>query len=344
MKTSAIILLITGVIGAVGCEEKKGPYISDNATPPSITSPSTGATLVMSKPQAAQTTSFSWSPANYGVPVGILYTLQASKSGDNFAHPVNIVSVNRLGDTLSYADFNSKMIALETNMETANPVDLRVQAYVPGSAADTLYSQPISMIVTPYTAKDFIYLVGQHNGWNNATANVMNRNLPGLKYELYLNLPAVDGGFKILPTLGSWDGDMGDDPANPGHLLVTGEQNMKAPTPGFYRISADLQAMTWTATKMTFALIGDFNNWGADYPMTFDAVNNVWTATVTIPAAGGLKFRANGSWSVNFGDKAGKLAEGGDNIQITVPGTYRITMNLNPTGNPQAYTYTVTKI
>jgi hypothetical protein len=344
MKKSIILLIMTGLIYLVACEDKVGPYLNNTVTAPVITSPAAGTNLVMTKPNATMTTSFTWSPSDYGVPLGVLYTIQASKAGDNFEHPVNISSVNATGDTLTYADFNAKMIAMEANMETSNPVDIRVMAFVPQSRVDTVYSQPVSINVTPYTAKDYIYLVGQHNGWNNATANTMNRNLPGLKYELYLNLTAVDQGFKVLPQLGTWNGDIGEDPANPGHLIAQGEQNMKVPTPGYYRITVDMQSMTWTALKTQWALIGDFNSWGADYPMTYDATNNVWTATVAIPAAGGLKFRANGAWALNYGDAGnGTLKEGGDNINISTPGTYRITLNLNPTGNPQAYTYTVVK-
>jgi hypothetical protein len=344
MKKSIILLIMTGLIYLVACKDKIGPVLKSTVTPPVITSPASGTNIVMTKPNAAMTTAFTWSPADYGVPLGVLYTIQAAKAGDNFEHPVNVSSVNAIGDTLTFADFNAKMIAMEANMETSNPVDVRIMAFVPQSRVDTVYSQPVTLNITPYTAKDFVYLVGQHNGWNNATANTMNRNLPGLKYELYINLPAVDQGFKVLPQLGSWNNDIGEDPANPGHLISTGDVNMKVATPGYYRIMVDLQAMTWSALKTQWALIGDFNSWAADYPMTFDATNNVWTATVTIPAAGGLKFRANGTWTLNYGDAGnGTLKEGGDNISITGPGTYKITLNLNPTGNPQVYTYTVVK-
>lgn len=345
MKTLSYILIIAGISGIVACDDEIGPVINDNVAPPAITSPSEGSTIVMSKTNEDSTTVFTWSAADFGVPVGVLYTLQASKQGENFANPVDVVSVNALGDTLTFADFNSKMIALEANMDVPNTIDFRVRGYVPQSDADTVYSDPVTLTVSPYTAKDHLYLVGQHNGWNNATANVMYRGLPGLKYELYVYFDAVDQGFKLLPTLGSWDGDIGDDPANPGHLIADGEQNMTVANPGMWKITVDLQAMTWTALETEWSLIGDFNNWAGDHPMTWDPDNQVLTATVSIPAAGGLKFRANADWQLNLGDTGadGTLKEGGDNIMIPEAGTYTITLNLNPEGNPQAYTYTVTK-
>jgi hypothetical protein len=330
----------------ISCEDtEKGPIVLETVTAPAITYPAAGATLVMTKPQADLKTAFKWSAAEYGVPLGILYTIQIDKEAGTFASPVDVASVNALADTLKYSEFNAKMVALETNMEAANPIKVRIKASVPNSSAAVVYSAPVTMTVTPYTAKDNIYLVGQHNGWNNGTANTMNRSLSGLKYELYLNLTAVDQGFKILPTLGSWDGDIGEDPANAGKLIATGEKNMQVAEPGYWRISVDLQAMTWSALKTTWALIGDFNGWGGDQAMTYDAVNGVWTATFDIAAAGGLKFRANGGWSINYGDTGadGKLELDGANISIASAGNYTFTLNLNPTGNPQAYTYTVKK-
>lgn len=80
----------------------------------------------------------------------------------------------------------------------------------------------------------------------------------------------------------------------------------------------------------------------AETPMTYSATTNVWTATAVL-SAGSLKFRANGSDTINLGDtedKDGNLASGGTAIPITVAGTYLITMDLS---NPGNYSYTLTK-
>ncbi len=330
----------------ISCEEMQtGPVVNDTITPPAISTPNAGFSLVMTKPQADLTTTFGWSAADYGVPLGILYTVQIDKAGRKFSSPVDVISSSGFTATMKYSEFNAKLVALEAKMEQVNSIAVRIKASIPNSGAKIVYSDSIAVNITPYTAKDNIYLVGQHNGWDNTTANVMNRNLAGLKYELYLNLTAVDQGFKILPTLGSWNNDMGDDPANPGKLLVTGEKNMMVSTPGYYRISVDLQAMTWSALKTTWGVIGDFNSWGGDQAMTYDANSGTWKATFSISAAGGLKFRANGGWTLNFGDNGadGTLEEGGANISIAAAGNYTFTMNLNPTGNPQVYKYTIVK-
>jgi hypothetical protein len=345
-KISILLFVITGLFTISSCEKaEKDPVVKDTPGAPAITAPSAGSSLVMTKPEADKTFTFTWSGADYGVPLGVLYTLQVAKAGTSFEKPVDVIGVNALSTTLKYSEFNSKMVALETQMESENSIDLRIKATVPNSNAAKVYSDAVTMKVTPYTAKDFIYLVGAFNGWNAGAAPAMNRNLSGLKYELYVNITAGNTEFKIIPTQGSWNNDMGNDPANAGKLIVTGENNMWVSTPGYYRVSIDLTAMEWSTLATTWGIIGGFNGWGGDQAMTYDVANGVWTTTFDITSATELKFRANAGWSLNYGDTGadGKLDEGGANIVISEAGNYTITLNLNPTGNPQAYTYTITK-
>jgi hypothetical protein len=226
---------------------------------------------------------------------------------------------------------------------------MRLMCLIPNSNADTVFSNKITMNITPYTAKDFIYLVGAFNGWNAGGAVPMNRSLPGLKYELYVNFTTGNLEYKILPNLGSWNGDIGDDKTGTNHLEADGEQNMWVSAPGYYRVSVDLTNMSWSTTATTWGIIGGFpgNGWASDYAtLTYNAVTGNWEGSFTTTAAAEWKFRANASWSINFGDTGadGKLDDGGANIVTSAAGTYNVVLNLNPTGNPQTYTYTVTKI
>lgn len=346
MKKISVLIIIANLILLAGCEEKeKGPIVNKTVITPVIAAPTTGSSLVMTKPTSELLTTFTWSPVDYGIPLGVLYTIQIDKAGRNFKSPVDVISVNALTTTLKYSDFNAKLVALEANMEQVNSIALRIKASVPNSAAVAVYSDSIAMNITPYTAKDFIWMVGNHNGWNNGTAPVMNRNLPGLKYELYLDLLA-NQGFKILPTLGSWDGDFGDDPANPGKLIPSGDTDMKVPVAGFYRISVDMQKMTWSTAKTDWGVIGTATagGWDSDQNMTYDAVTRIWTAILPL-TAGVIKFRANDLWTINYGDSGadGKLDDGGADISVSVAGTYTIKVNFTATGNPQFYTYTLVK-
>ena len=350
MKKISFILIIAGLIAFIGCQkQEKGPVELSTPGIPVISVPAGGSSLIMTKPDADKKVAFTWSSADYGTPLGVLYTIQIAKAGTNFSPLINVASINALTDTLKYSEFNSKLVALEANMEAVNSIEMRVMGTIPNSNADTVFSDKITMNITPYTAKDFIYLVGAFNGWNAGAAPAMNRSLSGLKYELYVNLTAGNLEYKIIPTQGSWTNDMGDDPAHTGHLIVTGENNMFVPSPGYYRVNVDLTTMTWSTTATTWGIIGDFplNSWSSDFAtMTYNATTGNWEATFTTSAAvSGWKFRANADWGLNYGDDGGdgKLDAGGANISLATAGNYTVILNLNPTGNPQAYTYTVTK-
>jgi hypothetical protein len=350
MKKISFILLIAGLFTVTSClDQEKGPVVLSTPGQPVISVPASGSSLVMTKPDANKKVAFTWSTANYGMPVGALYTIQIAKAGTNFSPLVNVASVNALTDTLRYSEFNSKLVALEANMEVVNSIDMRLMCLIPNSNADTVFSNKITMNITPYTAKDFIYLVGAFNGWNAGGAVPMNRSLPGLKYELYVNFTTGNLEYKILPNLGSWNGDIGDDKTGTNHLEADGEQNMWVSAPGYYRVSVDLTNMSWSTTATTWGIIGGFpgNGWASDYAtLTYNAVTGNWEGSFTTTAAAEWKFRANASWSINFGDTGadGKLDDGGANIVTSAAGTYNVVLNLNPTGNPQTYTYTVTKI
>jgi hypothetical protein len=349
-KISILLILIAGLFTIFSCTELEKVSVSANPTVPVISAPTSGSSLVMTKPQADEKVAFTWSAASYGLPLGVLYTIQIDKAGNEFASPVTVASVYDLTDTLKYSEFNSKMVALEATMEAVNAIEMRIQCTVPKSAADTLYSNAIPMNVTPYTAKDFIYLVGAFQGWHETSAVPMNRSLSGLKYELYVNFTTGNTEFKILPTLGTWAGDIGDDPANAGHLIADGEWNMWVSPAGFYRVNVDMAAMTWSTLATTWGVIGGFNGWSGDVAMTYDPSydggKGAFLATFDVTnAPTDFKFRANGGWSLNFGDNGadGSLEQDGSNIAISTNGNYTIALDLNPTGNPQHYTYTVTK-
>jgi len=187
-----------------------------------------------------------------------------------------------------------------------------------------------------------LYLVGAHNGWDNNTASA-NKNFLNGTYEVY---QYSDTPFecKWLPQLGSWDNDLGNDPANPGNILVDGESNLSMPEAGMWYIKADLATMTWEAKKTTWGIIGDATpeGWDAQTNFTnFDASTNTYTIEISLTAKE-LKFRGTDDWSVNYGGNglSGEPIPGGSNIKIPEDGTYTITLTLGHGGN---YSYSIVK-
>ena len=96
---------------------------------------------------------------------------------------------------------------------------------------------------------------------------------------------------------------------------------------GVYYMDVNLSEGTITATKVeTMGIIGGFNNWAGDAPMTWNPEEYCFEATNVGVTADGWKFRVNGDWPINLGGSLNNLTAGGDNL--TVAGN---TVKLYPT-------------
>jgi len=175
-----------------------------------------------------------------------------------------------------------------------------------------------------------VYVPGSYQGWDPAKTNTVlaSANVDG-NYEGYLYFPDDGTQFKITDGP-SWDVNYGDTGAD--GTLDQGGDNIVAPVAGFYRITVDLNNLTYTLTRTTWGLIGSAtpDGWNSDQDLSYDAANNVWSIQLDL-IAGEVKFRANDSWDLNYGDNgADALLElGGDNIAIPNAGNYKIKLFLD---------------
>ena len=91
------------------------------------------------------------------------------------------------------------------------------------------------------------------------------------------------------------------------------------------------------ASYEKIGLIGDFNGWGGDFEMEQVTPHNWYAAGLTVEVEGGIKFRANAGWDVNWGvgadlshdlsvDNYGVGANGKGNLKIAA-GVYNVFFN-----------------
>ena len=161
---------------------------------------------------------FKWSAADFGLPTEVLYSVYLS-CGDKSAL---LGQKKDTEATFSYEDINS--VAL-SGLEIAPNATGSVTAYVTAKMAGTDNYEPIasaksnSFNVTTYEVPvKAMYLVGEINGWNNqegAALEIWETKGGSNTYEGIYNFvnkddaSDTDCGFQILPTAGSWDGQMG---------------------------------------------------------------------------------------------------------------------------------------
>lgn len=114
------------------------------------------------------------------------------------------------------------------------------------------------------------------------------------------------------------------------------------PETGFYTLTVDFSNMTYAWTKCenqtptdytNISLIGDFNGWGGDADLEQIAPHNWAISNFVVENAGGLKFRANHDWAINWGATLnvadvnyGIGIGNGDNISVPA-GTYNVFFN-----------------
>ncbi len=199
--------------------------------------------------------------------------------------------------------------------------------------------------VTAFAPPDSLYLVGGSTpaGWDPNVAIPFTKSAAGV-FSIWAPLTINGSGYKFLPNKGSWNGDWGQKPGDPGKLLQDGEENCPVTEDGFYKIDVNFNTMTFTATKCDWGLIGSAippYNWTVDVNLTWAGAADPYTweiASYTV-VTGEFKFRANDAWTINYGDNGndGSLEQDGANIPITA-GTYAIKLKLNPLN----WTYSVT--
>ena len=234
----------------------------------------------------------------------------------------------------------------KTNVPTS--YEVRVTASV-NDNVQTLVSNVPSMSIHPFKV-DIIYpslylpgnyqaASGYESDWSPDKAQQVYSLNQNDKYEGYVNMAGEGNMFKFTDEP-NWDVNWGDDGAD-GTLEADGS-DIALSEAGYYKINANIVALTYSIMKTDWGLIGSAtpDGWDSDQNMTYDMTSKTWSVTVDL-IAGEIKFRANDDWVLNYGDTDfdGVIEEGGDNLAIGDAGNYTIILNLEVPG----YSYSIVK-
>lgn len=199
------------------------------------------------------------------------------------------------------------------------------------------YKLTLNMMDYTYTFEEvkydpFIYFIGATDGWKSSDQKLALVDEAKGVYTGYVYVADPNGAglqFKFQRVAGSWDNEInagafvsfgGAATNENGNIGVNAGE-------GVYYFDVNLSEGTITATKVeTMGMIGGFNEWAGDAPMTWNPEEYCFEATNVGVTADGWKFRVNGGWAVNLGGSLNNLTAGGDNL--TVAGN---TVKLYPT-------------
>ena len=348
-KIGILTISIVSALMVVSCATRhNGPYLSDNPGQPGISSPNSGTSYTLDKSKSTATLfTMKWSAPDYGFPAAVTYTVQMDKPGNNFSNPVKVGTSHSTQIAISHGDMNSALLGDGFKPKQQAKVQLRVTASISDSVQQEI-SKGISLTFTPYSNYTYIYVPGNYQAYsgygsawtpNDAAPLAMTGNQVFDGYVYINDTKDSDIEFKFEKDNTWWGTGSG-----PGTLSSSGG-NITIPTDssGYYKIHVDMDAKTYTMMKTSWSVIGDATagGWDSDTPLTYDKTNKVWKVTTDL-TAGGLKFRANDSWNLNYGDTGadGTLDAGGDNINVPAAGNYTIILDLS---NPPLYTYSLKK-
>ena len=205
--------------------------------------------------------------------------------------------------------------------------------------------QNVTLTIDTSTKKfvPVLHIAGNFNGWNPAgsqvVASIQNNNY----YEGYYQINPGNYELKFTSDtdwnhtvygMGASAGLLSTDKAA-GNILFNPTVN------GVYKMGVNTSTLTSDVVQITsFNVVGDAAlGWGTDLPMQLDTNNRIWYGNYTLNT-GHIKFRANNSWTTNYGgiNTDSTLVSYGADILIPSPGNYFISINLN---NPTHYTYQI---
>jgi hypothetical protein len=343
-----ILSLALGILLLVSaCTEKdKEPILAPGAAP-SISSPSGGTAYVLTDSTTSDLfAEFTWTAADFGFDAGVNYTLELDKAGNNFEEAVTVGSVNALKlSSITQGQINNILLTKDLPGDVESDVEFRLVAKLSSDPSlPSLVSQPITLKIRPFSVV-IVYpqlqVPGSYQGWdpaNNTTVIFSARS--DEKYEGYIYYGEADAKYKFTKGI-TWDTNWGDNGAD-GTLEPGGADIALANGVGMYRLNVDLNALSHTALKTNWGLIGSAtpNGWDSDQDMVYDAVSNTLKITLDL-IVGEIKFRANDEWAIDLGDNDAnkKLEYGGANIAIAEAGNYTVELNLSGA----VYTYSLTK-
>lgn len=277
----------------------------------------------------------------YGLATTALTNTLQFDTVNTFTHPKESLETG-VQKLFTGTSLNMLVLSMGLVPEETRTIYIRLKTVV-GVNLEPLYTPVVSLKITPFNLVSFLYMPGDlSGGWNSYTTKLCSPTSDG-KYEGYVNA-AQWNNFKFTEQTNT-DGVVYGSVPNELYKLdpSAAQWNIWFDEAGYFLLKANTNDLTWSKTKInSFHISGDFNNWSTTAtPMTYDAVNKVWTATADFqPGQWGNSFQiiANSEWTIVYGDEDGDGKIGAGEKVYPSAGMHTVIMNLS---NPEKYTITI---
>jgi len=327
------VLIFSLAIIFNSCKKEVFDPVLEITTATSLISPQSGAFALADDISDNTFATFVWTEADYNVDIMVSYTLEIDIAANNFSEPYILTTTPNDSFAITVFDFN-KALTKDMGITPGEEIEMSVRVGSHGAESEKVYSEIISMTVTPYDppfAPEQLYVIS--GGETIGTLMPTNENGD---YEGFFWIE-TDGSEFILSDAevdGTILGDIGAD------AILDFDGDAIVADSSYYKISVNTFDMSYTSNAIYWGVIGSAmsDGWDSDEDMTYDPETGVWTLETNV-VDGDFKFRADDDWAINYGDNDadGIMEQDGADIAISA-GSYIFTLDLRL----WPYSYTVT--
>lgn len=328
------IALIGGITIASCSDDDFLTVNPDNYKAATIATSSDNAILVLTEDKLDSVYTFSWNKAEYGLNVTPKYSLEiTTKEDTDFTKAVQLTAnSSALEYSTSFKDLNEKVLGLDIAPNVAHELIYRVVSTLGTQGSQPLISEVQTITITAYPTdlSSNWGVVGSITSWGDKPDVAFWKSGVVNVLVAYIDVPEANAEIKFRQD-NKWDLDYGDNGVDGS--LEKGGANIKIAKVGSYKVTMNLNNLTYKIEEFSWGLVGDATptGWeGPDTKLSYDGTIDSWVTTVTMKT-GEYKFRQNSEWKISYGgtETPGVLTnENGGNIKITA-GTYKITANFN---------------
>lgn len=360
MKIFNYLLLSGALLAFASCENdiEQLTYQSENSKAAVLQTPAQTSLILESRNSEDVALDLKWSKPDFGYSAIVTNNIELDLAANNFSNPLIIVSgsTTTVEQTITVGDLNTNILTLLRNNGieedfSARDFTLRIASSI-SADVDTLYSNVITLNITPYSADiqyPEVYAIGDYSGWGWDTAqSLFSFSEDAVNFEGIIDFGENKGkGFKLTGATnwdnGNWglDGSAAAPEAEaPSIQLINdgGSGNIACYSHRYYRFQFNNSTLLLTNNLSFDALflVGSASGltWDASKPeneMQFDPERQRFYIDYTFAANDEIKFLTdNGTW---FGGTSDGGLNTQDNIKITTMGSYRIYVNLNNSSN-----------
>jgi hypothetical protein len=347
-RNSFIYLIFIGLISLLaGCKKDETKVIIlDNPIAPTIV---TMPNLTLTRAHGKDTLTFVGTTVDPGFQASATYYLEACTHGNNFADVVTIYSGSQDAIIKITASDLNGLLLKKFPADQVSSADFRIRSVLTvdaGTGAPGTSANPMVYSSALKNASITIYGLPRLDLVGSGITQKIESALGDGSYTGFVKLDATKP-FTLN------DPDAGKAYGTSGAALAVNGAAFTVPTSGWYKLSADTKALTFTNKAYMVGLIGSAtpNQWSApDSKMNYDYASSLWTITLDL-VVGEVKFRSNDDWNGGINLGLGDATHpqytltnlwndsGSKNIPIATAGNYTVKLSIGSS----VYSCTITK-